>query len=54
VDTYTALRLYTAAGGQLLREDPSTGILTPGAYADIVGLRADLLDCPVDDLLTKS
>jgi predicted amidohydrolase YtcJ len=50
VDTYTAIRLYTAAGGQLLREDRSVGILAPGAYADIVGFRADLLDCPVDDL----
>ena len=50
VDTYTAIRLYTAAGGQLLREDRSTGILAPGAYADIVAFRADLLDCPVDDL----
>jgi predicted amidohydrolase YtcJ len=50
VDTYTAIRLYTAAGGQLLREEPGTGILAPGAYADVVGFRADLLDCPVDDL----
>jgi predicted amidohydrolase YtcJ len=50
VDTYTAIGLYTAAGGRLLREEPSTGILAPGAYADIVGFRADLLDCPVDDL----
>ena len=50
VDTYTAIRLYTAAGGQLLREDHSIGILAPGAFADVVGFRADLLDCPVDDL----
>jgi hypothetical protein len=50
VDTYTAIRLYTAAGGQLLREDSSVGILAPGAFADIVGFRTDLLDCPVDDL----
>ena len=50
VDTYTAIRLYTAAGGQLLREDHSVGILAPGAFADVVGFRADLLDCPVDDL----
>ena len=50
VDTYTAIRLYTAAGGQLLRESRSVGILAPGAFADIVGFRADLLDCPVDDL----
>ena len=28
----------------------SVGILAPGAFADIVGFRADLLDCPVDDL----
>ena len=39
-----------AAGGQLLREDRSVGILAHGAYADIVGFRADLLDCSVDDL----
>jgi predicted amidohydrolase YtcJ len=50
VDTYTAIWLYTAAGGRLLREDDSVGILAPGAFADIVGFRADLLDCPVDDL----
>ena len=50
VDTYTAIRLYTAAGGQLLGEDRSVGTLAPDAFADVVGFRADLLDCPVDDL----
>ena len=50
VDTYTAIRLYTAAGGQLLRESRSVGILAPGAFADVVGFRADLLDGLVDDL----
>ena len=50
VDTYTAIELYTAAGGRLLREDRDVGILAPGAFADVVGFRADLLDCPVDDL----
>ena len=45
MDTYTAIRLYTAAGGQLLREDRSVGILAPGAFGDIVGFRTDLLDC---------
>jgi predicted amidohydrolase YtcJ len=50
VDTYTAIRLYTEAAGRLLREDGDVGILAPGAFADIVGFRADLLDCPVDDL----
>ena len=30
--------------------DVSVGILAPGAFADIVGFRADLLDCQVDDL----
>ena len=49
VDVYTALRLYTEAGGRLLRED-RVGILAPGAFADIVAFRGDLLDCPVDDL----
>ncbi len=53
VDTYTAIRLYTAAGGQLLGEDRSVGTLAPGAFADGVGFRADLLDCPVDDLPTQ-
>jgi predicted amidohydrolase YtcJ len=53
VDTYTAIRLYTEAGGRLLREDGSVGVLTPGAFADIVGFRGDLLDCPVDDLPTQ-
>jgi len=50
VDAYTAISLYTAAGGRLLREDRDVGILAPGAFADIAGFRADLLDCPVDDL----
>ena len=50
VDTYTAIRLYTEAAGRLLREDGDVGVLAPGAFADIVGFRADLLDCPVDDL----
>jgi predicted amidohydrolase YtcJ len=50
VDTYTAIRLYTEAGGRMLGEDGSVGILAPGAFADIVGFRGDLLDCPVDDL----
>ena len=50
MDTYTAIRLYTAAGGRLLREDRDVGILAPGAFADVVGFRADLLDCPIDDL----
>jgi predicted amidohydrolase YtcJ len=51
VDTYTAIWLYTAAGGRLLREP--AGILAPGAFADVVGFRRDLLDCPVDDLPTQ-
>jgi predicted amidohydrolase YtcJ len=50
VDAYTAIGLYTAAGGRLLGEDRDVGILAPGAFADIVGFRADLLDSPVDDL----
>ena len=50
VDTYTAIQLYTAAGGRLLGEDRSVGILTPGAFADLVGFRTDLLDGPIDDL----
>jgi hypothetical protein len=25
-------------------------VLAPGAFGDVVGFRADLLDCPVDDL----
>ncbi len=37
VDTYTAIRLYTAAGGRLLREGRSVGILAPGAFGDLVG-----------------
>jgi predicted amidohydrolase YtcJ len=45
--------LYTAAGGRLLREDDSVGILAPGAFADIVGFRGDLLDGPVDDLPSR-
>jgi predicted amidohydrolase YtcJ len=53
VDTYTAIGLYTAAGGRLLGEDRDVGILAPGAFADIVGFRADLLDGPVDDLPSR-
>ncbi len=50
LDTYTAIRLYTEAGGRLLREDRNVGILAPGAFGDVVGFRGDLLDCAVDDL----
>jgi predicted amidohydrolase YtcJ len=53
VDTYTALRLYTEAGGRLLGEERSVGILAPGAFADVVGFRGDLLDGPVDDLPSR-
>jgi predicted amidohydrolase YtcJ len=49
VDTYTALRLYTEAGGRLLREE-RVGVLVPGAFGDVVAFRGDLLDCAVDDL----
>jgi predicted amidohydrolase YtcJ len=53
VDTYTAIWLCTAAGGRLMREDDSVGILAPGAFADIVAFRGDLLDGPVDDLPSR-
>jgi predicted amidohydrolase YtcJ len=53
VDTYTAIGLCTAAGGRLLGEDRSVGILAPGAFADVVGFRADLLESPVDDLPSR-
>ena len=49
VDTYTALRLYTEAGGRLLREE-RVGVLAPGAFGDVVAFRGDLLACAVDDL----
>src|SRR6266536_2079243 len=45
--------LYPAAGGRLMREDDSVGILAPGALADIVVFRGDLLDGPVDDLPSR-
>jgi predicted amidohydrolase YtcJ len=53
VDAYTALWLYTAAGGRLLGEGDRVGILAPGAFADMVGFRGDLLDAPVDDLPSR-
>ena len=34
-------------------EDRSVGILAPGAFADVVGFRTDLLDCPIDDLPSR-
>jgi predicted amidohydrolase YtcJ len=34
-------------------EDGSVGVLAAGAFADIVGFRGDLLDCPVDDLPSR-
>ena len=37
----------------LLGEDDGVGILAPGAFADIVGFRGDLLDGPVDDLPSR-
>ena len=39
--------------GRLLGEERSVGILAPGAFADVVGFRTDLLDCPVDDLPSR-
>ncbi|HKF75755.1 MAG TPA: hypothetical protein VKF59_06400 [Candidatus Dormibacteraeota bacterium] len=33
-----------------LSPDPQADVLTPGALADIVAFRADLMECPVDDL----
>jgi predicted amidohydrolase YtcJ len=50
VDRYTAIELYTAAGGRLLGEDADVGTLAPGAFADLVAFQTDLLECPVDDL----
>jgi predicted amidohydrolase YtcJ len=50
VDRNTAVDLYTSAGGRLLREDANIGVIAPGAFADIVAFRADLMHCPVDDL----
>jgi len=50
VDRHAAVDLYTAAGGRLLDEAGSVGTLTPGTLADIVAFRADLMECPVDDL----
>jgi predicted amidohydrolase YtcJ len=50
VDRYTAIDLYTAAGGRLLQEESTVGKLAPGAFADIVGFRSDLMGCAVDDL----
>jgi predicted amidohydrolase YtcJ len=52
VDTYTAIWLYAAAGRRL-REDDRVGILAPGAFADIVGFRGDLMDAPVDDVPSR-
>jgi predicted amidohydrolase YtcJ len=50
VDRHTALDLYTAAGGRLLGDPLRQGTLTPGAFADLVAFRSDLLECPLDDL----
>ena len=52
VDTYTALRLYTEAGGRLLREE-GVGVLAPGAFGDVVAFRGDLLACAVDELPSR-
>ena len=45
--------VVTLLGGRLLREDDTVGILAPGAFADIVGFRGDLMDDPVDDLPSR-
>ena len=51
VDTYTAIRLYTAAGGQAARRGSRRRDLGARHHiADVVGFRTDLLDCQVDDL----
>jgi predicted amidohydrolase YtcJ len=48
VDRYTALWLYTAAGGRLVGE-PS-GTIAPGSYADLTGFVVDPFTCAEDDL----
>ena len=48
IDAYTAVELYTAAGGRLLGESDHIGTLQVGRHADIVGFRTDLTTCAVD------
>jgi len=54
VDRYTAVDLYTAAGGRLMGEARQMGTLAPAAYADVVAFSTDLMQCPVDDLPSLS
>jgi hypothetical protein len=54
VDAYTALELYTAAGGRLLGESARIGTLLPGRHADVVAFPTDLVTCPVDDIPSAS
>ena len=49
VDTYTAIWLSPQQAGACCAK-MTAWVFGSGAFADIVGFRADLLDCPVDDL----
>jgi predicted amidohydrolase YtcJ len=50
VDQYTAVRLYTAAGAQLIGESTRRGTLQAGRLADLTTFRTDPITCPVDEL----
>ncbi|MBP2327852.1 putative amidohydrolase YtcJ [Kibdelosporangium banguiense] len=46
----TALRMHTYGAAQQLRQDTTTGTLTPGKAADLIVLDRDVLKCPVADI----
>ena len=46
-------RAYGMTADRGVYQDDSVGILAPGAVADVVGFRGDLLDGPVDDLPSR-
>ena len=50
VDQYTAVRLYTAAGAQLIGESTRRGTLQAGYLADLTAFRTNPITCLVDEL----
>jgi predicted amidohydrolase YtcJ len=54
LDRAEALRLYSAAGAWLTREDDRKGTLTAGKFADLAVLSADYMSIPVEQISSLS
>jgi predicted amidohydrolase YtcJ len=47
-----AIRFYTANNAHLLFQEPKTGSLEPGKFADLIVLDRDILTCPADEIVS--